>query len=82
MKKCKLCGAPISNPDSPGRAQWCEAINRLLVLKVVHPEDYHEACFLDAIVSEFEACCTPAYAGNAQETRNAPPRAALHPLLN
>ena len=50
MGYCPGCHFPITDLESTKRRQWCQSIRRLLILKAIQPEDYHEDCFMDVLL--------------------------------
>jgi hypothetical protein len=50
MRYCGRCRFPIAEPESEKRKEWCGSIRRLLKIEGTRPEDYHEDCFLDALL--------------------------------
>ena len=52
MRRCRRCERRISDDGSEHRAEWCNSIRRLLKLGTAQPEDYHQQCFIDAVLDQ------------------------------
>jgi hypothetical protein len=50
MRSCRRCEGRILDDGSRRRTEWCQSIRRLLQLEAAQPEDYHQDCFIDAIL--------------------------------
>jgi hypothetical protein len=52
MNRCRSCGLAIGDHDTARYREWCGSMRRLLILRMVQPEDYHRDCFVNCMVAE------------------------------
>ena len=50
MRRCRRCEQRITDDGSAHRMAWCDSIRRLVKVGMARPEDYHQKCFLDALL--------------------------------
>ena len=59
MQRCRRCQREIVDDATRRRTEWCTSIRRLLKLGAAQPEDYHQRCFIDAILDRRHAPAAP-----------------------